>query len=897
MASDDPIGVGVVPMDGNSLPPFASEYNRQLDAEIKAQEAKIQVLAENIDDNATRIKIMTDHLTNVQQELVHTQQLVDAKKKEMDTEEHMTALANRQLGRINAEIRRLADVREEYKDRTNALQTQCFAGNERLDQFKLKMNWNQEELEQWALAARQKEEDELALEKYRRADELKIRDLTLETERTSLENIKKKRDLESEVTETQAQQITLEKVAEQFRALHEDRKKLIQQWEDAVNAMKARDAQLEGLGTDYAERQKRKMEKEGRMKEKKRCLTDAEQENSRVETDIGNQERQLGRIRQDHTSVREGLQEFKDSVDVLKNQVGAAATEESKERTSLANIKVAVEERTLKLSQLKTKLEKKKAALDDQRDNTMSSEEAAKMAEEKHKGHLDRLGELEKEHKGEKDELYKLSEELFRLRNTEASVLGEIAGAQSGITNLQFQIKKLDQERQRQQELLYSVDFQSQLMQRKVARASGERSLEERADLEKKIEGLNEQIDEQNSLNALLAQQNKRQGTDLKNAMKHYENVQKENVKLAAIMEEVELQNSIMVRTMSESTKEKEEALVHHEVMKLEVKRLRNAMNQKTDALCSLENRKQQLQISMEEREKEIEVHQEVLKGHCCVSQDDKHRVAIELSERKQKIHNLKNKYETVMKRTKHEDGEEHSQAYYVLKAAQQKEELQRMGDALDAEIHQAEREVRALENSLGHLLSRNQKYKEQFKKSDENTLIEIEERRMLEEQARAANEVLFKKRKQLGQMQKDREFDNERLQGLKKRGNTVEEEVRNFMDKKQQLDAELDDAENRIESVDVECAEKKERAGAAGIDVDGAIKYELELSALKNANLAFRRAVSSIMKEPPFVEEINPLFQSLVQERRLNWSEDFTSSAGQQSPPRGPASHGTPSP
>jgi hypothetical protein len=29
-----------------------------------------------------------------------------------------------------------------------------FQANEKMDKFKLEMNWNQEELEQWALAAR-----------------------------------------------------------------------------------------------------------------------------------------------------------------------------------------------------------------------------------------------------------------------------------------------------------------------------------------------------------------------------------------------------------------------------------------------------------------------------------------------------------------------------------------------------------------------------------------------------------------------------------------------------------------------------------------------------------------------------------------------------------------------
>ena len=42
----------------------------------------------------------------------------------------------------------------------------------------------------------------------------------------------------------------------------------------------------------------------------------------------------------------------------------------------------------------------------------------------------------------------------YRLRQEEATTLGEISGAQSAIKNLQHQIQRLDIERQRQQELL-----------------------------------------------------------------------------------------------------------------------------------------------------------------------------------------------------------------------------------------------------------------------------------------------------------------------------------------------------------------------------------------------------------------------------------------------------------
>ena len=40
-------------------------------------------------------------------------------------------------------------------------------------------------------------------------------------------------ELEDEVTETQAAQIEMDKTAEQFRGLHQDRKKLIAQWDQA----------------------------------------------------------------------------------------------------------------------------------------------------------------------------------------------------------------------------------------------------------------------------------------------------------------------------------------------------------------------------------------------------------------------------------------------------------------------------------------------------------------------------------------------------------------------------------------------------------------------------------------------------------------------------------------
>ena len=44
----------------------------------------------------------------------------------------------------------------ENEERLNDIQVRIFRTNEKVEQIKLELNWNQEELEQWAIAGRQK---------------------------------------------------------------------------------------------------------------------------------------------------------------------------------------------------------------------------------------------------------------------------------------------------------------------------------------------------------------------------------------------------------------------------------------------------------------------------------------------------------------------------------------------------------------------------------------------------------------------------------------------------------------------------------------------------------------------------------------------------------------------
>ena len=56
-----------------------------------------------------------------------------------------------------------------------------------MDKNKQEINWRHEELDQWALAARQKEEDNITLEKDKRTDDIKVKEMNLQIERLTVQ--------------------------------------------------------------------------------------------------------------------------------------------------------------------------------------------------------------------------------------------------------------------------------------------------------------------------------------------------------------------------------------------------------------------------------------------------------------------------------------------------------------------------------------------------------------------------------------------------------------------------------------------------------------------------------------------------------------------------------------
>ena len=393
-----------------------------------------------------------------------------------------------------------------------------------------------------------------------------------------------------------------------------------------------------------------------------------------------------------------------------------------------------------------------------------------------------------------KEKMFKASQELFDLRQIEASTIAEISGSQSQVKNLRHKIKALDKESVKQAELIYNAEYEIQLMERKLSVVKGERSDAEKKALTAQIEKCKEELKEAKDQQKFLVNQTRKVNNEYTRARRREEEAERDKVKLRERINTVEMESNAVELDLKQYTEEEQEAMVSNDVMRLEIKRLRDQLSERADKVFTLENRKQQLKLSMAERKKEIAVHSDVQAVQLRLAEEEVHKVKMEVNGRKAQINMLAAKYEKVVKSSSvrsEEGGEPKSQAYYMIQAAQKREELQRQGDELDQEIRRREREMRALEATLRHVNVRNTKYRTSFQKANMKSG-EAEDMKQLEEQAKLAADALFRRKKELQRLATDFEEDDRRLRQVEGQCSRLEERNGHLAEAKQQMEVEL---------------------------------------------------------------------------------------------------------
>ncbi|MBN3290049.1 CCD39 protein, partial [Polypterus senegalus] len=850
-----------------------------LHLQLKKKQTENAHLENKISEFEDRISAMSEHLKNVRQELNHTQAVCRAREKEVESEMHFKALAEREMGRLRQEIQRLENELIAMREKRNMQENNIFKANQKLEKLKNQLNWDQQALEAWLEESARKDEDAMTIIKYAKQDEGKIRELTLQIEKMTSDANQKRKHLDNELTETITAQIELDKTAEDFRRAHTERENLIQQWESTIEQMRKRDQQMDQCSLWLAEVKQEIRQKEVVINEKLQFLENEVQNNKEYEKKISTAERQAAKLRLDYKDQERNRSQLQKS---LKGTVDRTATDLETMRAQVTNLKKDIVDKNKHLETAKENNSALLHKLKTVNESTLSAEERSIRMEEALKEMEQSIKDIENQFKHLKELQFKRAQELQSQRIKEKNILSEIAGGRAALQNLNSRLNKLDRDSIQQQQLIYSQDFKIQQLERKLGRLKGDVNTEERQAIEAKVTELTNALEEKKATSNLLTTQLKKLQDDVRFVKKELEKTGSEKNDLDTKNQELNLFIEISGKELKKIKQNKQDSMVDINIVKLQIKRLRDLLYSKADHVLSLEKRKLKLQNAMKERAEDIKVHQEMLQTQLRLVDQERQGLSSELHDRLSKIDKLRKRYEIIMVSMAPPEGEEDkSQAFYVIKAAQEKEELQREGDELDGKIRKAEKEIRALENTLHVINSRNSTYRKSFNKVTE-TSEEYEEKLKLEEQKRAVEEKYKYKKRQIRELQEDTKAMTTTLESLISDERTQLEGNKEMESKILSLTKELDSQKEKLERVTKQCAKlAREIQSAKHSGTEIPAEQDIRLRELRDFNKSINKLLVEAMADH---SDLSSILQIYFQQAQLPLPTTISTPGSRQS-------------
>jgi len=803
--------------------------------------------SEMLDD---RISQMKDHMKNVEQELKQNLALIEAHGKEISSEEHMFMIAEREDGRLKQENLKTIKQMEETHEKRNNLENRVFGLNQQLEDVKKQVNWEQQALEAWLEESARRDEDALTLQKYSKSDNSKLKSLSLQIDKLTEECQKKRLYLEQEATETHSNEQALDKAAEEFRLEHADRKHLIEEWEKTIEHMLKRDREINASAAELGKVKEEVRAAQVTIREKQAFLERERLENAEITRNISYEERHIGKMRQDLQDQEHSRDLLQDELDTLRFTVERTASDLLAIQSSIKMMQKDIQLKNFKLEKSAENREKMQHKMEQVTEDLISAEEKSKLAEKIFDEEEQLMYELNKKLTNAKAYHFKMKQETLNLESYEKTLSAQMQGVRSTNKNMDSRLRKLDKQAIQQQEIVYNQDFMIQQLQRRLAKLEGEADQEDKEEWEEKIRCLEHDLDERKNVlhTTILQLQNIRVHTRL--ARNGVDKITKDKDVLINIIHELELHNDMSIKAKNKIVASKHDLMVNNNILKLDLHRAQENFEEKADDVFNLEKQNQKLKTAMKERQQEIKLHRDMLNAQIKSADEERSNISMEVHQRAEKINKLKKKHEIFMVSMKSEDGEEKSAAYYVIKAAQEKEELQRKGDNLDAKIRKSEKEIRALENTLKLLNSRNETLRKGFSMVTE-TSEDFEKKQTLENQLRSVMDTFKYKRRQIKELQEDLQTISSALDTQMRDESAYQEMNEDRRSKIKQLNKDLSEQQLKLDRVQKQLGKyTREVRSRQGRNSPLMEETDMEVREMREKNRQLCKSVAAVVQQ-----------------------------------------------
>ncbi|KYF48864.1 hypothetical protein TGARI_218188A, partial [Toxoplasma gondii ARI] len=418
------------------LPSVANAENRRLHGEMVEFLDKTRALNLQIAEREERTKLMEIHLRQLLAEVKTLAGVADAKREAAQTESHVADLHSRHLGKVASEKKNVENQIAAQQERLLSVQAHLLASSEKVDKFKLQMNWNEEELKQWVAAEKRKQDDRLEVERLQRADEREVKQLKLQIEKLSVEVQREKLELYQKATDAKTLKLELQAATKQFRCVQEDRRQVIEQWEAALEGMKQRDESLKDAAARYGiaqEEVRQKLEKLGRL----RSFTAEQQSaNDALQREVHQLEKKLEKFRGEFAAAKTRLAAVHEAGEALRAELAAARAQVARDGAEVEHLTLSLETKRQALAALTERREQAKRQLDKELLHSKEKDDVLRQTESFCRRVETTYNHLETQVKKSHEELFEACQQFASQATINRTTQAEIQSSQAALRNL-----------------------------------------------------------------------------------------------------------------------------------------------------------------------------------------------------------------------------------------------------------------------------------------------------------------------------------------------------------------------------------------------------------------------------------------------------------------------------
>ncbi|KAM4552061.1 coiled-coil domain-containing protein 39 [Odontesthes bonariensis] len=853
---------------GFGIPELNAE-NRALLQEIHEQEMELMQVNNRLEAKRNKKKDMAKHFKDAKQELENSEALLKAKERDIEVEKHLTALAERESGRLAQQTAKNENELRSSEERKDTIEKKLFKAKQKLEEFRHQMNWDQQTMDVFLEESSQKEEETMAIIKYAKQDEQKIKSLTMAIERKTLEANEKRKAVDKELTETVSAQIALDKTAESLHQAHVESQQLIHQFENSIKQMTQQDAELQQCALQISQGNQNIGERNATITEQKHLLDIMRNNNKESERKVTVANKKAAKLRQDLKEQENLCIRQQNELDGCKCLLDRTTSEVESLTTQISRMKKALLYNNDKLKEARAYNNALEEKLNFVTQTALSEEETAAQMDQILKDEEQAIKELGVQMRDLMGELSRHKDHLLTVEAKEREYVAQVSRSKTTITCLERQLRKLEKNLTKQQRAMNKQDTEVTLLKRKLARLQGDIHSDEKQMLDMKAAELTKDLEEKKKTVKTLTSALKECEVDIRCLRKEMKTSEAQKRDLIDKVEVLMLSCNTSEKEVKQVKLRKQDNMVEHKMIKLGVKRVRDLLYNKADSVLSLEKRKLELQRAMKEKEEEIEVYIKIVSQELKISEQERQKLSAGLNEKLTKVTIMRKRFEVMALSMAPPEGEEEkSQAYYITKAVQEKEELRRKGDDLDAKICKMELETTALENTIQLFDTRSSTFRQSLSKVNKSGP-EYQEHLKLQEQLRATEETLKHKKRNVQELQQDLQDMNNTLESLLQEKRVEKDKIAHKQSLIGKLNKEMASLQEKVNRAVKQCSTlTKDIRSAKNVTTETFEELDIKLRELKEFNKSVDKMLSEAVEEDP---DLGAVLQSYFQQASLS--------------------------